>query len=171
MTIIKPIWYVVHVRPVDGGWYLSTQRAFMYQQSLYITLLRGYFHVRLHSSLHGQSGCHFVDDIFRCIFVNETFFILIKISLKSVLKGQLATTQHWFRLWLGSEQAASHYLNQCWPQSLTHICGTRGRWVNWGQDFTRDAWICYKCTLSLRWPEYFMWWCITRRQSRTYIQM
>ena len=23
-----------------------------------------------------------------------------------------------------------HYLNQCWPDSLTHICGTRGRWVN-----------------------------------------
>ena len=23
----------------------------------------------------------------------------------------------------------SHYLNQCWPDSLTHICSTRGRWV------------------------------------------
>ena len=22
-----------------------------------------------------------------------------------------------------------HYLNQCWPDSLTHVCGTRGRWV------------------------------------------
>ena len=27
-------------------------------------------------------------------------------------------------------QATSHYLNQCWPSFLTHICGTRGRWVN-----------------------------------------
>ena len=25
--------------------------------------------------------------------------------------------------------ATSHYLNECWPDSLTHICGTRGRWV------------------------------------------
>ena len=24
----------------------------------------------------------------------------------------------------------SHYLNQCWPSSPTHICGTTGRWVN-----------------------------------------
>ena len=24
----------------------------------------------------------------------------------------------------------SHYLNQCWPDSLTHICGTGERWVN-----------------------------------------
>ena len=23
---------------------------------------------------------------------------------------------------------SSHYLNQCWPSSLTHICGTSGRW-------------------------------------------
>ena len=26
-------------------------------------------------------------------------------------------------------QATNHYLNQCWPSFLTHICGTRGRWV------------------------------------------
>ena len=29
------------------------------------------------------------DDIFRCIFVNEKLYILIKISLKFVLKGQI----------------------------------------------------------------------------------
>ena len=28
------------------------------------------------------------------------------------------------------DKPLSHYLNQCWPCSLTHICGTRGRWVN-----------------------------------------
>ena len=43
---------------------------------------------------------------------------------------QLTMSQHWFRKWLGAEQAASHYLNQCLGSSLTHICGTRGRWVN-----------------------------------------
>ena len=37
-------------------------------------------------------------------------------------------SQCWFRLWLGAEQATSHNLNQCWPRSLTQICGTRGRW-------------------------------------------
>ena len=39
---------------------------------------------------------------------------------------QLITPQHWFRQWLGAEQAPSHYLNQWWPSSLTHICGTSG---------------------------------------------
>ena len=35
----------------------------------------------------GQNGHHFAEDIFRCIFVNEKFYILIKISLKFVPKG------------------------------------------------------------------------------------
>ena len=46
------------------------------------------------------------------------------------LRVQLTILQHWFRWWLGPDQATSHYLNQCWPNSLTHTCGTRGRWVN-----------------------------------------
>ena len=29
----------------------------------------------------------------------------------------------------------SPYLNQCWTDSLTHICGTSGRWVNAGPHF------------------------------------
>ena len=37
----------------------------------------------------GQNGRHFADDIFRCIFVNEKFCILIKISLKFVPKGPI----------------------------------------------------------------------------------
>ena len=36
------------------------------------------------SSPPGQNGRHLADDIFRCIFVNENYFILIKISLKFV---------------------------------------------------------------------------------------
>ena len=37
----------------------------------------------------GQNDRHFADDIFRCIFMNERFCILIKNSLKFVLKGQI----------------------------------------------------------------------------------
>ena len=36
-----------------------------------------------------QNWHHFADDIFRCIFVNEKFDILIKISLKFVPKGPI----------------------------------------------------------------------------------
>ena len=39
---------------------------------------------------------------------------------------ELTISQHWSMWWLGVEQATSHYLKQCWPYSLTHICGMRG---------------------------------------------
>ena len=41
------------------------------------------------SSPPGQNGCHFADDIFRCVFVNKKVRILIKISLKFVPKGPI----------------------------------------------------------------------------------
>ena len=43
----------------------------------------------VNSSPSGQNGHHFADDIFRCIFVNEKFCILIKISLKFAAKGSI----------------------------------------------------------------------------------
>ena len=43
----------------------------------------------INSSPPGQNGRHFADDIFRCIFLNEKFYILITISLKFVPKGPI----------------------------------------------------------------------------------
>ena len=43
----------------------------------------------LNSFPPGQNGRYFTDNIFRCIFVNEKFCILIKISLNFVPKGQM----------------------------------------------------------------------------------
>ena len=37
----------------------------------------------------GQNGCHFPDDIFKCIFLNENVLISIKISPKFVPKGPM----------------------------------------------------------------------------------
>ena len=41
------------------------------------------------SSPPGQNGCHFTDNIFRSIFMNEKFCIAIQISLKFVRKGPI----------------------------------------------------------------------------------
>ena len=50
---------------------------------------------------------------------------------------QLTINQHCFREWLGAEQVTSHYLNKCWPSSLTHLCVTLGRrnseLTHWGR--------------------------------------
>ena len=45
------------------------------------------------------------------------------------LTVQLTISLHWFRQWLGAEYAARHYLNQCWSDSLTRICGIRAIWI------------------------------------------
>ena len=42
---------------------------------------------------------------------------------------QLMTCQHWFRWWLGAEQATGHYLNQWWCKLLTYVYITRPQWV------------------------------------------
>ena len=43
----------------------------------------------INSSPPGQNGCHFPDDIFNCIFMNEKFCIFIQISLNFVSKGPI----------------------------------------------------------------------------------
>ena len=43
----------------------------------------------LNSSTPGQNGRHILDDIFKCIFMNEKFCILIQIPLKCVSKGPI----------------------------------------------------------------------------------
>ena len=60
----------------------------------------------------------------------KNFDFWLKFHWSLFLRVQLTLTQHWFRLWLGAESATSHYLSQCWPDSLMHRCDTRGRWVN-----------------------------------------
>ena len=42
-----------------------------------------------YSSPSGQNGRYFADDIFKCIFINEKFCILIQISMKFVPKGPI----------------------------------------------------------------------------------
>ena len=69
----------------------------------------------LHNALRPrQNGRHFPDDIYKYIFLNENIWILIKISLISFPRVELTIFQHWFRYWLGADQATSHYLNQWW---------------------------------------------------------
>ena len=54
----------------------------------YISLVLTHQYV-INSSPPGQNGGHFAEDIFSCIFLNEKFCILIKISVKFVPKGPI----------------------------------------------------------------------------------
>ena len=79
------------------------------------------------SSPSRHNGRCFADDIFRCIFVNDVFCILIRISLKFVPKDLIDNKPAFVQIM--TWRRIGHYRNQCWTNSLTHICGTRGRWV------------------------------------------
>ena len=62
--------------------------------------------------------------IYSCKFsLMKSFLIWLKFHWSLFLKVQLATIQNWFRHWFSAEYAT----NQCWPDSMTHICGTKGR--------------------------------------------
>ena len=93
------------------------------------------------SVAHHKMGCRLthlpldkMDAISQTIFSDafswmKKFDFWLKFHWSLFLRVQLTITQHWFRWWLGAEKATSHYLKQGWPDSLTHICGTMGRWV------------------------------------------
>ena len=53
----------------------------------------------------------------------------------------------------------SHYLNQYWPHSLTHICGTRGRWVNQPTRTQQDEETPWNTSASHYWS--LGWWSYT----------
>ena len=56
----------------------------------------------------------------------KSFVLWFELHWSFFVRVQLTLNKHWFRWWLGAEQATSHYLNQCWPSSLMNKCGTRG---------------------------------------------
>ena len=67
----------------------SSDETWQKMQSLFQYYRRSFWRSRnnfINSSAPGPKGCHFADDICKCIFKNETFYILIRISLKFVLK-------------------------------------------------------------------------------------
>ena len=69
-----------------------------------------------------QNVCHFADDVFKCIFLNENFWISNNMSMKCVSQG-LIDNISLIQVVAWCHQATSHYLNQWWLWSLLmHIC-------------------------------------------------
>ena len=57
----------------------------------------------------------------------KMFEFRIQFDWSLFLRVQMTILQHW--MFIGIEQATSHYLNQWWPSSLIHICITQTQWV------------------------------------------
>ena len=77
-----------------------------------------------------QSGCHFSDDIFKCIFLNENVPISIKISLKFVPKGPINNIPALVQI-MAWRRPGDMPLSEAMMVNLpTHICVSRPQWVN-----------------------------------------
>ena len=61
-----------------------------------------------------QNGRPFADDTFKRILLNENIRISTTNSLKFVPKGLINIIPALVLIWLGADQATSHYLNQYW---------------------------------------------------------
>ena len=61
-----------------------------------------------------QNGRNFADDIFKCIFLNENAWILLKISLKFVPKVRINNIPALVQIMAWRRPCDYHYLNQWW---------------------------------------------------------
>ena len=84
-----------------------------------------------------QNGRHFADDIFKCIFLNETVWIPFKISLKFVPKGPINNIPALVQI-MAWHHPGDKPLSEPMMVSLpTHICLTWPQWVKGGLDKTQ----------------------------------
>ena len=77
-----------------------------------------------------QNGRHFPDDIFKCIFVNENVWILVKISLKFVPKGPINNIPALVQIMAWHRPGDKPLYEPRMGSLLTPICVTRPQWVN-----------------------------------------
>ena len=75
---------------------------------------------------------HFADDIFKCIFLNESVWIPIKISLNCVPKSPINHIPALVQI-MAWRRPGDKLLSEAMVVSLpTHICVTRPQWVKKG---------------------------------------
>ena len=77
-----------------------------------------------------QNGCQFPDDIFKCIFLNENVWILIKISLMFVPMGPINNIPALVQIMAWRRSGDKPLSEPMMVRLPTHICVNRPQWVN-----------------------------------------
>ena len=77
-----------------------------------------------------QNGRHFADDICKGIFLNETAWIPIKISLKFVSQGPINNIPALVKIMAWRRPGDKPLSGPMMVWLPTHICVTRPQWVN-----------------------------------------
>ena len=103
-----------------------------------------------------QNWCHFADYIFKCIFLNENFWILNKISWKFVPKGVINNIPTLVQIMAWGHPGDNPLSEPMMVSLLTHICITRPQWVNEIGSSVLD-----KCTPDGNFIDFLLIWWIT----------
>ena len=77
-----------------------------------------------------QNGCHFTDDTFKYIFLNENVKILVKTSLKFVPEGPIDNITALVQIMAWRRPGDKPLSEPMMVRLPTHICITRPQWVN-----------------------------------------
>ena len=92
---------------------------------------------------------HFTDDIFKCIFLNENVWILIKISLKFVPKGPINNIPALVQI-MAWRRPGDKPLSEPMMVSLpTDISITRPQWVKITATFLGAEWVKHNEMMTL----------------------
>ena len=76
-----------------------------------------------------QNGRHFADDIFKFIFLNETVWMLLDISLKFIPEVQINNIPALVQIMAWRRPGDKPLSEPMMVRFLTHICVTRPQWV------------------------------------------
>ena len=95
-----------------------------------------------------QNGRHFADDVLKCIFLNENVWILLKISLKFVPRGEINNTPSLVQIMTWPRPGDKSLSERMMVGLQTHICATRPQWVNTHLSSSLRFTLCLLCM----WP-------------------
>ena len=121
-----------------------------------------------------QNGRHFPDDIFKCVFLNENLYILIKISPKFVPKGPINNIPALVQM-MAWRRPGDKPLSEPMMVSLpTHICVARPQWVKQNHR-QKLSLILYDESLPTETiivkPLVGFWWSLTMKTQETQLQV
>ena len=94
-----------------------------------------------------QNGRYFADDIFKCIFLNETAWIPIRISLKFVPNGPINNIPALVQIMAWPRRCDKPLSEPMMVSLPTHICVTRSQWVK-----------CVATKWLYKWQSTSVWW-------------
>ena len=99
----------------DIIWHHRIYSTLLQAMACCLTALSHYLHKTNVNTLRPrQNGCHWQTTFSNAFSWMKIYEFRLRFHWNLFLRVQLTIFQHWFRWWLGADQAASHYLNQWW---------------------------------------------------------